>query len=479
MPHFIITVVFFVLSWFPGAIWSGAITPVATTRKVEAKIAVPRYQNVWPLNFTDYNGLYTKTSALGEFTFAPQFRQEGIILDHAKNTLSWEGGTAAHAKLDRTGYIYTTRSYGVGSSAGLTDRDFQPTPKGYRFSENGVKATVECAYNYSSQYRLERKDKPLGSPLNVYATKGSFPNHETSEHAAAALDDRAACVMGAASSNSTTDQSTDQSTYYVAFATLQNSLYEPLDKLQCQILYQPTVFSVAVNVTNRTIEVQPENSTVTQWLATMPLAQAATRRLDLMAQVFGTTQWRSILCDSFLTNIDTYVALHLAGSQNESAPHVVAPTLQSMLDGLLSALAAAQVQVLEESLFVPVVLDTPAFSFGSGPYVIANFVLNMVVALVVSIEALRTRLWRVAPRFNPMDVEHIISASLSGRRRTKGSSRNRKTKAKAQHPRKLHQAKDPGQKAGLTVSGQNRKRAVIQKSATKHERKNTRTNDAT
>ncbi|KAK8085642.1 hypothetical protein PG997_006913 [Apiospora hydei] len=335
-------------------------------------------------------------------------RQEGVIIDHAKNTITPEGGIASQPKLDRTGYTYTTRSYGVGSSVGLVD-SFQPSPKGYRYSEIGVHATVDCLYNYSSQYHLQREDKPAHWSLNVYTTNGSFPNHGTSVYAATALDDKEACVMG-----TTSEPATEEGTYYAVFATLPNSTYQFLDKLQCQIFYETTVFDLAVNVTNQTIVVRP-NHTVGGWEGRVPLARAATRRLNMMGQVFGATQWKSLLCDTFLTNVATFQSLHGGTSRNDSTPHGVSFALESMVDSVLGALSAAQLVVLSESYNVTAGLDSPAYRIGTRAYVLANFVLNGVVTLIVFVELVRTRLWCEAPDFNPMDVENVISASLAGR----------------------------------------------------------------
>lgn len=400
---------FFILSCVPAAVWSGAFTPIATTQSLVSTIAVPSYNETWSLRHVwDDDANYTKITPQGEFTFIPHFRQEGSIIDHAKNTITPEGGIASRPKLDRTGYTYTTRSFGVGSSAGLAD-GFQPTPKAYRYSEIGVHATVECLYNYSSQYHLQREDKPAHWSLNVYTTNGSFPNHGTSVYAATALDDREACVMG------TTSEPTDeQGTYYAVFATLPGSTYEFLDKLQCQIFYEATVFDVAVDVTNHTIEVRP-NQTLKGWEGRVPLARAATRRLNMMGQVFGATQWKSLLCDTFLTNVATFQSIQGGRtSRNDSTPYGVALTLESMVDSLLGALSAAQLVVLAESYNVTAAIDISAYRIGTGAYVLANFILNGVVTVLVLAEILRTRLWREAPDFNPMDVENVIAASLAG-----------------------------------------------------------------
>ncbi|KAK8044241.1 oxidoreductase [Apiospora rasikravindrae] len=348
--------------------------------------------------------------------------QEGVIIGHAKNTITPEGGIAPQPKLDRTGYTYTTRSYGVGSSVGLVD-SFQPTPKGYRYSEMGVHATVECLYNYSSQYNLQREDKPAHWSLNVYTTNGSFPNHGTSVYAATALDDKEACVMG-----TTSEPATEEGTYYAVFATLPNSTYDFLDKLQCQIFYDTTVFDLAVNVTNQTIEVRPSH-TLAGWEGRVPLARAATRRLNMMGQVFGATQWKSLLCDTFLTNVATFQSIHGGGgtSRNDSTPYGASFALESMVDSVLGALSAAQLVVSSESYNVTAGLDSPAYRLGTRAYVLANFVLNGIVALIVLVEIVRTRLWREAPDFNPMDVENVISASLAGRSQGARLFRQRRT----------------------------------------------------
>ena len=83
-----------------------------------------------------------------------------------------------HAKLDNTRYTYNGRSFGVGSSVGLTDSAITDNPLAlsYVYQENGLRVDVECIYNTSSEFAIE------GETLtNIYAVRGFLPNSGSSE----------------------------------------------------------------------------------------------------------------------------------------------------------------------------------------------------------------------------------------------------------------------------------------------------------
>lgn len=119
----------------------------------------------------------------------------------------------------------------------------------------------------------------------------------------------------------------------------------------------------------------------------------------MMDQVFGATQWKSLLCDTFLTNAATFQSIRGGStSRNESAPYGVSLTLGFMLDVLLEALSAAQLVVLAEPYNTTTATqDSPAYRIGSSGYVLANFLLIGVVAVLMLAEILRTRLWAMLP----------------------------------------------------------------------------------
>ena len=82
---------------------------------------------------------------------------------------------------DKTGYTYSTRSYGVGSSLGLA----QSFGKGYRYpmvyqyQEIGYNASVVCGFNASSQWGITSptdalQQEPPYIP-NIYWAKGASP----------------------------------------------------------------------------------------------------------------------------------------------------------------------------------------------------------------------------------------------------------------------------------------------------------------
>ena len=96
----------------------------------------------------------------------------GVIYDKDAN--------GKRPRSDKTGYTYSTRSYGVGSSLGLA----QSFSKGYRhpltyhYQEIGYNASVVCSFNASSQWSIATPTDAVQNEWpypNIYLAKGATP----------------------------------------------------------------------------------------------------------------------------------------------------------------------------------------------------------------------------------------------------------------------------------------------------------------
>ncbi|KAH8808800.1 hypothetical protein F5884DRAFT_834320 [Xylogone sp. PMI_703] len=333
----------------------------------------------------------------------PEVNLQRFILNNAQQALNSSGGVSAHQKLDNTRFFYSTRSFGVGSAVGLTNFFAQPVMS-YSFSENGLRAQVECLYNQSTQYILEPLTIPknLSWSLHVYNAKGYLPNGAQPIYAAAGLADDQVTAIGAGSSNDT---------HYVAFATMPSTRYASLSDLQCQVFYEPMRFVVRVNVTDKTINVQP----VTE-IVSLPnnalLAAVATHKITNLGSMLSSTQWTSVIGDTMTRNIQTVEAVQ--GRGNVSALVGVSTALESIIDSFLEALSAAQLQILHNSEVTAVQTESMAFVFGEPSYLYAVLVITLIITLAYLGELVLTRRWKDAPAFDLVDIEDVIVAASNG-----------------------------------------------------------------
>ncbi|KAM0724045.1 hypothetical protein Q7P37_000225 [Cladosporium fusiforme] len=232
----------------PGALWAGAITPVAASVQHTQNLTVASFDNNFGIGVGKTgqagprdNSLW-KATELGTFSFAPDLDLQGLILNSAQDASGRSGGVSGHRKLDKTGYIYTGRSYGVAATVGLRE-DFNPKASSYSFKEIGLLAESVCIRNSTSQYRLEPFPVMDGWNLHVYNANGTFPNGKKSIYAAAALDDSGAFAMGVSEAKGYNN--------YVAFATMEGveGPYTLLHNIQCAVQFTPTIFNTHVNKT--------------------------------------------------------------------------------------------------------------------------------------------------------------------------------------------------------------------------------------
>lgn len=145
----------------PAALWAGgAITPVVILVTQEAQIEVPSYENTSLLAQNWSSRLYQSwvRNKNGVFAFNIGEMFLGQHLQAASTATAINGGTSLRKKLDFTSFNYVNRSYGVGASVGLMDDKTlnNPLALNYWYLEPGYKSEVQCIYNRSTAYSLEK-----------------------------------------------------------------------------------------------------------------------------------------------------------------------------------------------------------------------------------------------------------------------------------------------------------------------------------
>ncbi|KAI4130877.1 MAG: hypothetical protein LQ347_003209 [Umbilicaria vellea] len=404
---------FITTTLLPAALWAGAITPVLSSRLSTHQILLPSFANITLLNKLDITATLSDAdlfinTAKGIFTYLPETYIQGLLLNSAQDASNrtQAGGTNSHAKLDKTGYVYTGRSYGLGASVGLVD-GFAQSATSYTYNETGFRTTTQCIYNDTSGFVLEQLPTPEDWALQVFDATGHLPSGQTIMYAAAGLV-TADIVAVACSSFVEFNQ-----THYVVMATGNGTVgrYGPLSNVQCQITFEPMKFAVSVSVTGLRITVDPlEPAPVPAYASNM--TYRAVYSLGNLGSTLATTIWTSVLGNVFMTNIANVNAA--SGTGNSSNLRGVADAVTSIIDGVLGAYSAAQLTIQNDTTTEFVEVKSDAIVFGSPAYIYPVLVVNLVICLIYVIEVIRTQRWSHSSSFDFMNIQAVIISTSTG-----------------------------------------------------------------
>lgn len=407
-----------VLSFLPAALWSGAMTPIISERTTTQTTMMPTFQtnnlsSLWEGNTS------TSTSGSGSlgqwltddglFSFDPSALRS-LILNSASDASSTNVSGYLHQKLDKTGFLYLNRSYGVGSGAGLVDVPGSNSPRWISYSEPAFHSEVSCIYNASSAYRIDKLQVPSGWSLSIYQAAGSYPTGaSTGGWVYVGYSPQDIFSWGAVYSNATRKS-------YVALATGASPSadawsFNDFKNIQCQIDFRARTYGVVVNYTNNLISVTPE--------AEIPWPAYANAVID------KATNWLwvfSYVDSSFGGSyLGRTLRLNVNQLQNSTGDFSDAMTLRgvsdyliSCVDNVLVALSSARLVASNATSPVQARVAVAAVTLGETKYICGILALNMVVCLVYVAEALRTRFWRDMPRLELMDLTSVVIAAWKG-----------------------------------------------------------------
>ncbi|KAI0132902.1 hypothetical protein BJ170DRAFT_615712 [Xylariales sp. AK1849] len=402
--YLLVSITFVALTMVPAALWAGAITPAITTASARYALNVPDYSNSYGILGDVFdNGSYTTTESLGTFTFFPEFNLHGFVLDNARDAINPTGGVNSHAKLDKTGYLYAARSFGAGALVGLKDH-FETPALTYQFREAGLKVSTKCMYNETSRFILDKFEglEPLGLSFNIYNSMGLFPNGGGVMDAATAMADSLAFTFGASSINNSHYAGT---AVYPVNGNISANSYAVMDKVQCQIFFDPYEFLVSVNTTSKYIDVVPQDAT-RPFPNSNILAMYTIQRLGRLASVLIMSQWTSVMGNVLKNNIENIARIN--GNSSETTLRGVGTAIESMCDNILEATSAAQMMVLGELQPTTAEVQSMSFVLGSPIYAYGILGVNLFVTLIFLVEVLRTRMWKDTPLFDFVDIKAVI-----------------------------------------------------------------------
>ena len=382
----------------------------------------------------------------------------GIIFD--------KDSTNSTPRSDHTGFTYDTRSYGIGSSVGLslpTTGEGTTAASGYTYNEIGYDTSVYCQVNSSSQWTVTLiapvtdQNASLYVP-NIYLCSGSTSDDVLDWYLQYSLVNDSNIVA----LESHVDHSSINGGGIVAIATGQdqgNKNYKILNNIQCSVVFTPTLFQVSVNLTTRSITVTnlssaadmdptaSTNATFEAWNCdSVPnfidsvaefdtpsgecgpytvrgqsgMGNIATRTLRQLVDLskMDSSLYKSNLGDMFLTDVSDEQKYE--GDQPDSSTsniditYSVEQAVRSIIDDTLLAFASAQIMIPKSTTEVSGIITVQNIQFGTKIYVFSLFIFNTVLVLMLLHELLRTRVWQHLPQFNYNDVKSVIVASSIG-----------------------------------------------------------------
>ncbi|KAJ4213994.1 hypothetical protein NW759_010520 [Fusarium solani] len=401
-----------------SAIWAAAMTPVETDERIGGSIQIPSWGNMtFVKEYPSQVGSAgpTKHTALGKFSYSVGVQLLGSLLAGAAAASPIHNSSRMHEKLDSTGYTYVGRSYGVGSSVGLGQVNFKEGRDllGWKYQEVGYAAKVNCIYNKSADFVLNKKETLL------WAAEGEMPDSDDGGEYSNYVgygDGNNVLAIGVAHFKDH-NATVAPVRRYISFAG--GFWYKFLDQAQCEVDFEPTRFNVTVNNLGKNITVEPTNDTdvpdidPSRWLKGVLL-----RQFELIAND-ETNLYVSTVGSAFNNSITGHLlSLEMNGttsvSDNDINLRGIENAIISMVDDMLAAYASAQLIVGNFKDNVKGTVRVTAVAIGEKRFAIAAFALNMVVAFIFLLEALRTRGWKDLPEFDPSDIRHVMIAASEG-----------------------------------------------------------------
>ena len=435
----LVTVLFLSLSTVPTALWTGALTAQAATANFTASLAVPltgdgAYSFRDNPNFTCR--LYPQAN--GTFSLCPHQHYLGQLLQSVRSATTFNSTKLRqHPKFDYTKYQYAGRSYGVGSSVGLTDTDWTLArhSQSYTYQEQGFQSKANCIYNTSAVWRITAAVITTESGLpDIFRVSGFYPNSNWT--AIYGANFASANASGADFSNfpdhawyatiafETSDKIVGLGSHKNAGQSFVNIVagasYSALDRIQCELIFTPTTFNVNVSIVDGNITVTPVSGPP----PSDPDPQERLRAsftdaggVQGLSQI-GTSLWTSMVGDSLLANVAN--AQVRAGLPLNAPPThatvlaAVADSLEAVLDDLSMALGAASLLFPNNTMITPALVTRAAVRLGSAEYGAALLAVNALALLAVLATAVRTRLWRGLPAFDHADWPSLAAAAARG-----------------------------------------------------------------
>ena len=458
------------LALLPNFLWTGALTPNLLTHTTTLQIDIPFYPpdpdgKSWNATWTPIAPHNVIRSPLGSFSYTPAYDRGGSMMNTAAGVITDKDTLGTRPRSDKTGYTYSQRSYGVGSSIGLSILDFGESTV-FAYQEPGYYAEVLCAFNTSSNWGISTGyEDPNPLIPNIYLASGSTPNDKLYWQ----------LQYSAVSDSNVVSINADPGLGSPGIATIVIATgtgpYKQLNQSQCNVTFHPTLFNVSLDIDSANITVQragiaPDmdptaqtNVNFTAWncqklpdslnfssnifgcgnytaqgqpglgnIATRALRQLndlSTQDMSLHTSNLG-EMFLSLVVDEIydeanispnITNFNTTgIKSFDTTSDASTLTSSISQGLESLIDDSLLAFASAQLVLNSNTSLKPVngTLTTSGIQFGTEPYVYAIFAFNILLILFFVEEAFRTHFWATLPSSDYNDLRSVVVASSIG-----------------------------------------------------------------
>ncbi|KAK5726162.1 hypothetical protein LTR17_012977 [Elasticomyces elasticus] len=334
-----------------------------------------------------------------------------------------------HAKIDAPDWSYVGRSYGVGSSLGLTwilspedgvpvvwedgltSVEYKDDVLGVEYEEYGWFADVRCEYNKSSGYGLqfvETLDGP--NKLDVYAAQGFLPN-SFDDGLEQAVRENYTVVSDPNSTILAWSARTTGNRTFLSIAT--NSEDSGFNRTQCAIAFLPTMFTISANMSSREILVRPTTrlDVDDSRLPDITITANAIRSLNLLSRVSNPSSLHDALSRNMWNAMSDVGHVMITERDLMSS---VEDALAAVLDDILTAYGAAQVVLAHDTVETDVTAVGMMVMVGVARYVhlVAGF--SVVVVVVQVAGSLWTNFWAGLSGFDIFDGMSVMVAASAG-----------------------------------------------------------------
>lgn len=308
-------------------------------------------------------------------------------------------------------WTYRGRSYGVGSSQGLVTVQNIPHDYallGYTYNETGYLTSVQCERNDSSTLTFELSEHV--DNVDIWEITGDLPNSIRSEFYPVmawhrdSLNDATVLAWVGVSNNGSH-----------MIGILASEQYGNFSNIQCKVSFEPTMFSVTVNLTTQNLAVSPIHSNPSDLIDIDPtghLQGNAIHSVNLLSRM-STSLYVSVLGEALTYNLQTMASLSNATSDDDFdlALEATSDSFLAMIDDVLGIYGGAQLMLSNASTQTAIFGSFEAVQIGLPWYQWAVMGINIGLLVLVLAEGLRTRWWRGLPCFDLLDFKTAVAAA--------------------------------------------------------------------
>ncbi|KAL8378170.1 hypothetical protein RB599_008109 [Gaeumannomyces hyphopodioides] len=421
-------------------LWAGTITPKLGEAQIPGAVNISNYDEEsrggWgtrcgPLDKCSEE-VQTFFSNFGSFNQLPWKYSAGALQNviATASTKAADDQTSRYPRLDNTGYWYSTRSYGVGASAGLNQTRSTGRSgiiQSYRYTESGYWTNVECKRNETrGWWAIENFEEGSFTFTNSRAQMhlgwawADLPNGNWSGSQVWSESRNLNTTVAIANSN--------QGGKYM-YGFVAGGAYPYLQNVQCSVIFKPTAFNVFVNDTDKSIQVKPVPGSNDDIDPRRDLVNNAFRSVSYLSQTM-TTLYTSVLGNAFMDNIFsfTYQYDRLAETGGDLDPKEkyvmrgIEEALEALLDQILGIIAnghrAAWWTHVKEA---DATLNVAVVKYGEVGYIYTSAAFSMLVLLAVVGEMARiafgvwrNRVPRAGPSLDILDIKSAILGTAKG-----------------------------------------------------------------